>query len=182
MPSFERPPGVPGSSSPADDAADKAAWDAVEEATELLHEERFHDALVELRDVIRRDPKNPYAFYFLGVTLYETGELEAARDAYRAALRFAPQHLGAKVALIHVLRTLGELRDAIKVGTDALEQAPADADVLYALGQAYLARGDNTAARRYLEAFLEARPEFELAVEVKATLDGLGLSGPRSIN
>jgi cytochrome c-type biogenesis protein CcmH/NrfG len=178
MPDFERPahPDAP------NDPADNAAWDAVEEATELLHEERFHEALVELRDVIRREPRNPYAFYFLGVTLYETGELEAARDAYRAALRFAPQHLGAKVALVHVLRTLGDLRDAIKVGTDALEQAPADADVLYALGQAYLARGDTTAARRYLEAFLDARPEFELAVEVKATLDGLGLSSPRRIN
>ena len=162
------------------DPVDAKRWDAVEEATELLNEERYHEALVELRDVLRGDPKNAYAFYFLGVALYETGEIEAARDAYQATLRNAPGHLGAKVALVHVLRTLGDLREAIKIGTEALQQAPGDADVLYAVGQAYLARGDDAAARRYLEAFMEARPEFELAVEVRATLDGM--KGPRAVN
>ena len=33
-----------------DDARDRAHWEAVEEATELLNEERFHEALVVLRD------------------------------------------------------------------------------------------------------------------------------------
>ena len=40
---------------------------AVEEATELLHEERFREALLELRRVLQGDPKNPYAYYFLGI-------------------------------------------------------------------------------------------------------------------
>ena len=44
----------------------------------MLHEERFHEALAALRDVVKQDPKNPYAYYFLGVGLYEVGELEAA--------------------------------------------------------------------------------------------------------
>jgi Flp pilus assembly protein TadD len=153
---------------------DHAHWDAVEEATELLHAERFHESLVELRSVIRRDPANPYAYYFLGVALFETGELEAARDAYRACLRLAPGHLGARVALAHVLRALGNAEGAVQEGTLALTQAPGDADALHALGLAHLARGDRAAARRYLTAFLEARPEFEAQVEVKAILESLG--------
>ena len=36
---------------------DKAYWDAVEEATELLHEERFREALVLLRDIAKRTPR-----------------------------------------------------------------------------------------------------------------------------
>ena len=43
-------------------------------------------------------------------------------------------------------------------------------DALYALGMAYLARGDDAAARRHLEAFLAAKPEFEVATEVQAVL------------
>ncbi|NUQ77025.1 MAG: tetratricopeptide repeat protein, partial [Polyangiaceae bacterium] len=82
-------------------------WDAVEEATELLIEERYVEALIELRRVIKNDPKNPYAFNYLGVALFETGELEAARDAYRAAIRLAPDYLAARVGLSHALRTLG---------------------------------------------------------------------------
>src|SRR5687767_3204381 len=111
-------------------AEDAAHWEAVENATELLHEERFVEALVALREVIRSDPKNPYAFHYLGVALYETGELEAARDAYRACLHLAPKHLGARVALAHVLRGLGDTKMAIREGMEALSQAPGDGDAL----------------------------------------------------
>ncbi len=155
------------------EAADHAYWDAVEEATELLHEERYHEALLALRDVLKKDSQNPYAFYFLGMGLYESGELEASRDAYRACLKIAPQHLGARVALCHVLRAQGDLRESIKEGMQALSQAPADPDALHAVGLAYLARGDDAAARRYLEAFLATKPEFEVATEVRATLASL---------
>ena len=155
-------------------AADRAHWDAVEEVSELLHEERFRDALAVLRDVLRADGRNPYAFYFLGIALYETGEQQPARDAYRACLTLAPRHLGARVALTHVLRALGDLRGAIQEGTKALTQAPGDADVLYALGMAYYGRGDEAAARRFFHAFLEAGPEYESADEVKLLLEQMG--------
>ena len=156
---------------------DAAHWDAVDEARELLHEEAFHEALVELRRVLEADATNPYAFHFLGVALYEVGELAPARDAYRAALRLAPEYLGARVALAHVLRMLGDAREAVKEGLAALSQAPGDSDALHAVGLAYLARDDHKAARRYLEAFLEARPEFEAAVEVRAILERMNEEG-----
>ena len=164
----------------SDESTDKGYWDAVEEATELLHEERFHDALVALREVIRRDPQNPYAYYFLGIGLYEVGEVEPARDAYRACLRVAPKHLGARIALSHVLRQLGDAKEAIKEGTLALTQAPNDPDALHAVGLAYLARGDHGAARKYLRAFLATRPEFEVQLEVQATLDQLDQQDPEN--
>lgn len=153
---------------------DAAHWAAVEEATELLHEERYKEALEELRNVLRDDAENPYAFYFLGQALYEIGEMAAARDAYRAVVRLAPQHLGARVALVHVLRKLGETRGAVTEGLVALEQAPTDGEVLYALGLAYLARGDDAAARRHLEAFLRSAPELESRLEVEGLLAGIG--------
>ena len=157
-----------------DEAKDRAHWEAVEEATELLHEERFREALEALRAVIKADPQNPYAYYFLGIGFFEVGEIEPARDAYRAALRLAPKHLGARVALTHVLRLQGDLREALKEGTTALSQAPGDGDALHAIGLVYLARGDDAAARRYLEAFLATKPEAEVAMEVRGLLDGLG--------
>lgn len=153
--------------------ADAAMWDAVEEATELLHEERFHDALLELHEVIKKDPQNHYAFHFLGVALFESGELEAARDAYQACLRLAPQYLGARVALSHVLRSLGDLRGAIKEGLEALSLAPEDGDAMHAVGLAYHARGDTVAAAKYLEAFLDTNPEFEVGEEVRAILQSI---------
>jgi cytochrome c-type biogenesis protein CcmH/NrfG len=157
--------------------ADAAHWDEVEEAAELLHDERFQDALYLLRDVIRASPKNAYAYYFLGIALFETAQAEAARDAYRAALRLSPDYLGARVALSHVLRMLGD-RGAITVADEALRRHPQDGEVLHAAGLAHAARGDDHAARRYLQAFLATNPEFEAATEVRAILETLEPPAP----
>jgi tetratricopeptide (TPR) repeat protein len=154
-----------------DDARNKQQWEAVEEVVELLHEERFHDALVELRLRASADSTNPYVFYFLGVALYEVGELAPSRDAYSACLRIAPLHLGARIAIAHVERQLGNYQAAVREAMAAVEQAPEDADALHAVGLCYAAKGDKVMARRYLEAFLRANPEFEAATEVKTMLD-----------
>ena len=45
---------------------DAAHWEAVDEAAELMHEERFHEALRVLHTVVKADPTNPYAFFFMG--------------------------------------------------------------------------------------------------------------------
>ncbi|HWL86419.1 MAG TPA: tetratricopeptide repeat protein [Polyangiaceae bacterium] len=155
-------------------AQDAAHWNAVEEAAELLHEERFREALTMLRDVLKRDPTNAYAFFLAGVALFESGELEPARDAYRACLRVSPKYLGARVALSHVLRQLGDTRDAVREGMEALSQSPEDGDALHAVGLAYLARGETVAAKKYLTAFLETNPEFEVTTEVRALLAEMG--------
>lgn len=158
---------------------DAEQWAAVEEATELLHEERYKEALEELRQVLQKDPTNAYAYYYLGQTMYEVGEMQPARDAYVAALKLAPQHLGARVALVHVLRKLGETRQAVAEGLVALDQAPTDGEVLYALGLAYLARGENVSARRHLEAFLRSKPELESRMEVEGILMTMAEGEPK---
>jgi tetratricopeptide (TPR) repeat protein len=166
----------------AQDTADTAHWDEVEDAVELTHDERFQDALYALRDVIRQSPKNPYAYYFLGVALFETAQAEPARDAYRAALRLSPNYLGARVALSHVLRMLGDLRGAISEAEEALRRHAGDSDALHAAGLAHAARGDNQAARRYLNAFLASSPEFEVATEVRAILETLDAPEPEQLD
>jgi tetratricopeptide (TPR) repeat protein len=165
---------TPMSSPTEGEKADAAHWDAVEEVVELLHEERFRDAIVEIRAVLGRDPSNAYAFYFLGIAFFEIGELEPARDAYAACLKLAPAHLGARVALSHVLRATGNVRGAIREGLTALEHSPGHQDGLHAVGLAYHAYGDDDAARRYLEAFLATRPENDAAAEVHEILETLG--------
>jgi tetratricopeptide (TPR) repeat protein len=153
--------------------ADAKNWEEVEEATELLHEEQFQQALYVLRDVIKANPKNAYAYHFLGVALFETAQPEAARDAYRAAIRLAPDYLGARVALSHVLRMLGDIRGAIAEAEEALRRSPEDGDALHAAGLAHAARGDNEAARKYLRAYLASNPEFESATEVRSILQSI---------
>jgi hypothetical protein len=42
---------------------------------------------------------------------------------------------------------------------------------------AYMARGENASARKYLEAFLDARPELEVATEVREMLAAMAGEG-----
>ena len=163
--------------SEAESAAQRAnarEWEEVEDAVELMHEERFQEALYALRDVLKASPKNAYAYYFLGVALFETAQAEPARDAYRAAIKLSPDYLGARVSLSHVLRMLGDLRGAIAEAEEALRRSPADGDALHAAGLAHAARGDDATARRYLNAFLASNPEFEAATEVRSILEAMG--------
>lgn len=163
------------------DAEDAAHWDAVEEATELMNEGRFVETLVLLRDVIKRNPRNVYAYNFLGSALYETGQFEAARDAYRAALRLRPGYLGARVSLSHVMRKLGDVNGALSQANEALRQFPGDGDALYAAALANAARGNRKTAQKQLEGFLTTNPEYESQLEVRQILGMLGIdetSGP----
>lgn len=64
----------------------------------------------------------------------------------------------------------GDIRGAIREGMAALSLSPGDPDSLHAVGLAYQARGDNLAARKYLEAFLATGPELEVSLEVQALL------------
>lgn len=165
-----------------DDARDAARWDAVEEAAELLQEERYPDALMALREVLRADPRNPYAYHYLGVAFFETAQREAARDAYRAALRLAPSYLGARIGLSHTLRILGDIEGALREAKEAQRRFPKDSDAMHAAGLAHAARGDREAARRNLRGFLASSPEFEAATEVRAVLEMLGIGdGPVEI-
>jgi Flp pilus assembly protein TadD len=152
------------------DDRDARRWEAIEEATELLAEGGHEPALRLLRDAIRLDPHNPYAYHFAGVTLGEVGRLEAARDAFRAAVRLAPGYLAARLGLAHTLRRLGELDGALAQACQALERFPADGDAHFTVGMAHAARGERAAARRHLERCLACGPALEASIEARAVL------------
>jgi thioredoxin-like negative regulator of GroEL len=77
---------------------------------------------------------------------------------------------------------LGDLRGAISEAEEALRRHAGDSDALHAAGLAHAARGDNQAARRYLNAFLASSPEFEVATEVRAILETLDAPEPEQLD
>ncbi|MBW2454626.1 MAG: tetratricopeptide repeat protein [Deltaproteobacteria bacterium] len=107
---------------------DETQWEAVEEAAELLAEGQEAQALEVLRDVVRADPRNPYGYHLVGVALSQLSQLEAARDAFRAAVRLAPDYLGARVGLSHTLRLLGQRDGALTQAKEALRRFPGNVE------------------------------------------------------
>lgn len=155
------------------DSLDAEHWQAVEQATELLLEGEPHQALVCLRDVVKKNPRNPYAFYYIGTAMFELGRFDAAIDAYEAALRISPKYLAARVGLSHCLRIEGDLRQAIAQARIALQHETGDGDALFALGLALASSGDRRGAIDALQAFVQTGPELEIRLEAGAMLEKL---------
>ena len=153
---------------------DAARWEAVEEATELLLENDPHEALYVLKRIVKEDPKNPYAYYYIGTAMFEVGRFDAAVDAYEAALKVSPRYLAARVGLSHALRIEGEVAAAERQARKALEQVPGDGDALFALGLALASGGDRKGAMQAIRAFLNTNPELEVSLEARAMLEKLG--------
>jgi tetratricopeptide (TPR) repeat protein len=155
------------------DGSGEARWDAAQEGAELLRDGERDAAIAELERVIEDDPRNEYAYFFLGSAHFDKGHFDKAMKASLKALELAPQYLGAMVQLGHSLRMLGRHGEAIRVARQLLAKNGDDGDALYLLGLCHYARGERAAAIEYLTRFLETRPELEVANEVNGLLQVL---------
>ena len=145
-------------------------WEAAEEGMELLHSGETDQAIDELLRVARNDPKNEYAFHFLGHAYFEKEAYPEALKSYVEALKLAPDYFGAMLGAGQTLRMMGEYDRAIRMGQRVLQSHQDDGDALFLVGAAHFQKGENQAAKRYLERFLETSPELEVALEVEGML------------
>jgi cytochrome c-type biogenesis protein CcmH/NrfG len=152
-----------------DDAQSKR-WEAVEEGMELLHAGENDQAVTELLRVTREDPDNEYAFHFLAHAYFEKEAYPEALKSYIEALRLAPEYVGAMIGAGQTLRMMGEYDRAIRMGQRVLQKDQDDGDALFLVGAIHFQKGENQAAKRYLERYLETGPELEVALEVEGML------------
>ena len=145
-------------------------WEAAEEGMELLHSGEIDQAIDELLRVAREDPRNEYAFHFLGHAYFEKKAFQEALKSYVEALSIAPDYVGAMLGAGQALRMLGEYDRAIRMGQRALQVQKDDGDALFLVGAAHFQKGENQPAKRYLERFLETSPALEIALEVAGML------------
>jgi cytochrome c-type biogenesis protein CcmH/NrfG len=145
-------------------------WEAAEEGIELLHAGDVDEAIDELLRVVHEDPANEYAYHFLGHAYFEKEAFPEALKSYVEALQLAPDYVGAMVGAGQALRMMGEYDRAIRTGRRVLGMRANDPDALFLVGAAHFQKGENQAAKEYLERFLETNPEIEVALEVEGML------------
>ena len=137
---------------------------------EALREGDADEALPLLEEAIRVDSRNPYAAFFLGEAWFAKQGWDKALRAYVRALELRPNYLGAMLGAGHALRMMGRLDHAIRMARQILGQQKDNPDGLYLLGLAHYQRGDRADAERWLNRFVDTRPEIEVAMEVEGLL------------
>ena len=151
-------------------SAGEEHWEAAQAGAELVAEGEFPLAVQVLTDLIASDPRNEYAYFYLGCAYFELEEYPKALKAYVKALEIVPGYLGAMINAGHTLRMLGRFDEAIRMGQAVLARMPDDGDALFLIGSASFARGEYAKARTHLERFLHTNPELEIATEVEGML------------
>ena len=154
------------------------AWDAAQEGAELIAEGEPDRARRVLEELVRDQPVNEYAYFFLGSAHYELGNHHKALAAYVKALELAPGYVGAMINAGHTLRMLGRYDQAIRMGHAVLARDKHDPDALFLLGTSHFALGDYADAERWLNRLLETRPGPELLNEIQGMLEQLRAAHP----
>jgi tetratricopeptide (TPR) repeat protein len=67
----------------------------LEKAVRLIKNERYEDAIEQLKKAKETDPKNPDVYNLLGFASRKLGRLDEAGPYYEQALALDPDHLGA---------------------------------------------------------------------------------------
>lgn len=125
----------------------------------LLGRRDLDGAQSALADSVALDP-NQFGAYILQARLaLGRGDLDEAERLGRLAARLAPEHPWCRTVDGMVALRRGDADRALSLLSQAAEQAPGDAQVLQALGFAYLAKGHLAFAEQAFRQLLDRSPD-----------------------
>jgi tetratricopeptide (TPR) repeat protein/HEAT repeat protein len=112
---------------------------------------RAESKLPELIALMEADrPGDFQRLAMMGGLYEETGEVDKAIAAYRKALGVDGKRIEARIRLVHLLQTAGELDAAIKEYEALIHAAPENPDFVFELCETLLQRGDRPKALKLL--------------------------------
>jgi Flp pilus assembly protein TadD/mono/diheme cytochrome c family protein len=111
------------------------------------------DAVAELEEAVRIEPKQPEGHNWLGVALGVVGRTQEAIGQFRIALAIQPDYTNARYNLAKALVKSGKLDEALKNFSQVVAADPQDAQVRNSFGELLMRMGKPAEA---LEQFNEA--------------------------
>lgn len=134
----------------------------------LMEKKDAQRAILEFRNATQATPKNPEAYYQLGLAYLAAGDLRNGVGNLRKALELNPKHAAAQLRLAELMTNTSNqemLRDAQLRLLTLLQSSPANTDALHALALTELKLGNPEDAAQHLEQAMALAPQ-ELALPV----------------
>lgn len=132
--------------------------------------ETIPEAVRYYREILELSPDWIEAHINLGVALYQLGDVDAAREAFRKAVQLDPSNGICRYNLGCVLEEQGEIDEAIRHLRCASRVLPNHADARFNLALAYEKRGQRRLAREQWMLYLRHAPNGPWAGEARAHL------------
>ncbi len=125
----------------------------VNRAIALLNLGRIADAKPLLDEAVKLDPKDPHAWYSLGLLQKNSSDPQAAVDAFRKVIGIDPTDADTWYFLGSVYSQLRQFPEAVDAFNHALQLNPLHASAQFGLSRAYQQSGDTAHAREHLTRF-----------------------------
>ncbi len=138
------------------------------EGKKLLAKKDPARAILQFRNAAVATPRDPEAYYQLGLASLAAGDIRQGVAALRKTLELDPKHAAAQLRLAALMTYVDDpaiLKDAQQRLQGVLEDSPQNADALHALALADLKLGEPEDAVQLLERAIAAAPQ-ELMIAV----------------
>jgi cellulose synthase operon protein C len=113
---------------------------------------RAEGKLVELIAILKSEGGRDFDRLATIARLHEeTGQVKAAMDAYRSALKLKPRNVDLRVKLVRLLQTAGMLETAIREYEALIKAAPGNPDFVFQLAETLIQRGERKKALLLVE-------------------------------
>ena len=145
--------------------------DLIAKAQEYRQKGGYAAAIIELKNVLQKDPNHAEARYLLGVTYNDTGDFRSGEQELRRARELGYDQTKVILALGKSLLMTGEFQkvlDQVRLEGDA--SSAAQADLLTSRALASIGLGRTSDGRELLEQALAKQPEFADALLGQAQL------------
>lgn len=144
----------------------------IERARLKAADRQFDDAVVELDQLLRREPKNAQALKLRGdVLVYGLAKRDEALGAYRAAIEADPKYLDGHSALVRMLQADGKVQEAGQALEKLAALAPSHPVTLYLQTQMAVQKQDFKLAREKAQQLLKRTPDSPTANEIAGVIE-----------
>ena len=143
-------------------------------ATRARAEERYTDAVTELKAALRFAPRESELIYELATAYYSARDFPLAITTLSPLLQAHPDDLRLLTLKGYSLLQLRQPEEAAPILQQVVERDPADANARLALGRAYLQTGNAAMAVALIEGELANDDDGSLHVQLARAYTGLG--------
>jgi predicted Zn-dependent protease len=143
-------------------------------ATLARNEERYTDAIVELKTALTFAPGDPALLYELASVCYLARDFEQAVGTLSPLLRTRPDDPRLLELMGYSLLQMRQVEEALPILQRTVERNPSARGPRLALGRAYLQTGDFAAAIPLIEAQIADDQDGSLHVQLARAYGGLG--------
>jgi Tetratricopeptide repeat/Cytochrome c554 and c-prime len=130
------------------------------------------DAEEFLRKALKETPDDPRLLSSYAFVNQKRGKPKEARDLYQRALQLRPNANTAATNLGLLEARSDDLQHAVRLWQQAFQQVPYQSAIGIDLALAFCTANQKDEARRYLERVLEFNPDYAVARQMLARLDG----------